>query len=260
MFNLNCSEIYPIKAVHQKWMTKSYSYKNVARPDFGFLYLKKGNMVFSFDDKKLELVPGDIIYLPKDCHYEVFFDISDSPVEDYLINFDVAERETFSMHTSPTVVFNDSNALLLHHFQNARNAYMESSELYFLKAMFYLCIHNVLSLKKSASDALDALLDKAAQMLGESPELSVMDIAKNVGMSRSSLQNKFKKRFGLSPVDYRCKKRIEKVKYLLVTTDMPIKEIADLLGFYDLSYFYRSFEKHCLTTPSTYRKNSLVDI
>jgi len=36
---------------------------------------------------------------------------------------------------------------------------------------------------------------------------------------------------------------------------MPIKEIADELGFYDLSYFYKIFEKHFDVSPKKYRDN-----
>ena len=61
---------------------------------------------------------------------------------------------------------------------------------------------------------------------------------------------------GSSPVEYRTKKRIEKAKLLLETTDIPIKEIVEMLGFYDAAYFYKVFEKSTSLTPKQYRDKS----
>ena len=46
----------------------------------------------------------------------------------------------------------------------------------------------------------------------------------------------------------------EKAKMLLETTDIPIKEISDSLGFYDTAYFYKTFMKAIKITPKEYRK------
>ena len=57
----------------------------------------------------------------------------------------------------------------------------------------------------------------------------------------------------MPPVKYRTVKKLEKAKLFLDTTDMPITEIAEELGFYDLSYFYKVFEEHCSLSPKKYR-------
>ena len=74
-------------------------------------------------------------------------------------------------------------------------------------------------------------------------------------MSRSAFQKRFKESYGLSPVRYRTEKRLERARHYLDTTDMPIKEIAERLTFYDLSYFYKTFEKRFGMPPKKYREN-----
>ena len=58
----------------------------------------------------------------------------------------------------------------------------------------------------------------------------------------------------MPPVEYRSKKRLKKAKLLLETTDMPIKEVSDSLGFYDIAYFYKVFKKTFAITPKEYRE------
>lgn len=63
----------------------------------------------------------------------------------------------------------------------------------------------------------------------------------------------FKHELGTSPLRYINQKKIEKAQLLLLTTDIPVKEVANELGFYDLSYFIRLFKKTVGMTPQDYR-------
>ena len=63
----------------------------------------------------------------------------------------------------------------------------------------------------------------------------------------------FKREVGLSPLRYINQKKVEKAQLLLLTADMPVKEIAYELGFFDLSYFIRLFKKKVGVTPQEYR-------
>ena len=74
--------------------------------------------------------------------------------------------------------------------------------------------------------------------------------------SESNLRVKFKDYMGISPNEYRTKSRIEKAKNLLATSQMSVKEITYLLGFYDESYFYKVFKTETGITPKEYRNTN----
>ena len=254
-FEINCPDLLLHKAIRQIWKVKRYSYQSVSRPDNGFLYLISGSMTFYFEKDFLQVNAGDIIFLPKNCNYDVEFDFTKSTVEDLLINFDVSDREYFSNCKMPMHILNDSSKLLLNSFQDVVEAYMNSSGPYLLKSLFYLCIHRISIYQKQTCDKMSYELEKAARLLSEQGQLSVDAISKSIHMSKSTFQKKFKTTFNMSPIEYRTIKRIEKAKQLLETTDMPIKEIADTLGFYDTAYFYKVFKKYCGVTPKAFQSN-----
>ncbi len=63
----------------------------------------------------------------------------------------------------------------------------------------------------------------------------------------------FKQYFGLSINRYRNQRRIDRAKFLLVTTDKTLEEIAQEIGFDDKYYFSRLFTKYEGISPLKYR-------
>lgn len=243
------------KAISQLWKTKKYSYKSIARLDHGFLYLLNGKITYKFNERKVELKPGDIIYLPRGCHYEVEFDIENGVIEDYLINFDVIGDKAFADIHEPTCILKDCAGALTNAFKDVVNAYNEKDNPFLVNSLFYRCLYSLQTATQYADGNTEQLFfEKAARMVAENVDISVEDIAKDLHISRSAFRKKFIWHFGTSPIKYRNKKRLEKAKQLLEMTDMPIKEISDTLGFYDTAYFYKVFEKTYSITPKGYRE------
>ncbi|WP_145321774.1 AraC family transcriptional regulator [Paenibacillus xylanexedens] len=63
----------------------------------------------------------------------------------------------------------------------------------------------------------------------------------------------FQKIMGLKPNEYVKVSRISAAKNLLVTTDLPIYEIAENVGFSSTSYFIKVFRETTETSPQGYR-------
>lgn len=63
----------------------------------------------------------------------------------------------------------------------------------------------------------------------------------------------FKQEFGISPLQYVNRKKVERAQLLLMTEDWAVKEVAWRLGFTDDSYFIRLFKKVAGVTPQEYR-------
>ena len=85
-------------------------------------------------------------------------------------------------------------------------------------------------------------------------DISLAEVAANVGMSPYHFARLFKQSTGLAPHRYLLQSRIERAKTLLSETALPLAEIAYLLGFSDQSHFTAVFRRLTATTPKAYRQ------
>ncbi len=83
-------------------------------------------------------------------------------------------------------------------------------------------------------------------------DISIDDIAKAVGVSRSHLYRVFMNNVGQSPIDYLTGYRISEACALLKNSQLSIAEIAASVGFFDQFYFSRVFKKAKGVPPSKY--------
>lgn len=84
--------------------------------------------------------------------------------------------------------------------------------------------------------------------------LTMSDLAQYVYVSESHLRLLFRKTMGVSPSDYLCQLRLQRVKELLANTACPLKDIAERSGFQTLNHFSRMFKKYESMSPTEYRK------
>lgn len=84
-------------------------------------------------------------------------------------------------------------------------------------------------------------------------DLSIEAICKQFYISQSKLYKLAKTNLGMGLSDYIRIQRLKKAQKLLLDTDMPITQIAEMVGIYDTNYFIRAFKKQTGTTPLRYR-------
>lgn len=87
-----------------------------------------------------------------------------------------------------------------------------------------------------------------------SSELSLDDIARSAGMSRSYFSTVFRRLNGITVWSYITKKRIELALRYLRESDMSVTEIAGRCGFNSTANFNRSFRMVAHCTPREYRQ------
>ncbi len=86
-------------------------------------------------------------------------------------------------------------------------------------------------------------------------EISVSELAEMSFTSKDHFARVFKSITGMPPSEYIIRKRLEKAKLLLLTTNYRLTEIIQHTGFKTSSYFCRVFKKYTLFTPEEFRKN-----
>ena len=84
-------------------------------------------------------------------------------------------------------------------------------------------------------------------------EFTACTIAQVLALSRAQLDRRIKRLTGKTPSAYLLDRRMTYARELLLTTKMPIAEVAVACGFEDTSYFTRVFKQHYGTTPSGMR-------
>jgi signal transduction histidine kinase/ligand-binding sensor domain-containing protein/DNA-binding response OmpR family regulator len=108
-------------------------------------------------------------------------------------------------------------------------------------------------LEQQSSD--ETLLHTIIQYLEENlsnPQLSVEELSRHVGMSRSSLYSKLLEITGQTPVEYIRSVKLNKAAALLEKTDMNVAQIAYSVGFSTPNYFAKSFKAKFNMLPSEY--------
>ena len=84
--------------------------------------------------------------------------------------------------------------------------------------------------------------------------VTVDEVARSSGLSRRTLEKRFRKLLGRSVLDEIRRVRTDQIAQLLVETDLPVAQIADLLGFADTQHIARYFRAGKHTSPLAYRK------
>ncbi len=86
--------------------------------------------------------------------------------------------------------------------------------------------------------------------------LTLEQLAELASVNKYYLSHAFQKEYGLSPIRYMTRRRIEESCFLLAETDHTLSSIARLLGFSSLSYFSQAFRRIQGMSPMEYRKQS----
>ena len=85
-------------------------------------------------------------------------------------------------------------------------------------------------------------------------DTTIEDLASVACVTKTYFIRLFKQEFGISPLQYINRKKVERAQLLLFTTDRSVKEVAYMLGISDHSYFIRLFRKVTGVTPQDYRR------
>jgi len=87
-----------------------------------------------------------------------------------------------------------------------------------------------------------------------SQPIAVNEIAAYANTSRSALYRAFRRHFGVSPMQYVIRLRIEQAQSLLRSSDTAVADVARSVGFEDPLYFSRAFRAMTGASPSEFRR------
>jgi len=85
-------------------------------------------------------------------------------------------------------------------------------------------------------------------------EVSIADLSKKFNYSQRQIARILKNKTGKTFSQLILEMKISKAKVYLKQTNLPIQEIAELVGYGDLSNFYRYFFKVTGCSPKQFRE------
>lgn len=80
------------------------------------------------------------------------------------------------------------------------------------------------------------------------------ELAQTVGLSTRQLERLFRKYLDQAPTRYYLKLRLDRARYLLLQTSMPILDVALACGFVSASHFSKCYREYFKRTPSEERR------
>ena len=235
--------------LRQCWQRSRYDYRHDPRPDSGLLLVTQGSISFFTEDGQLQANAGDLIFLPKGCHYEAVM----ACAQDYLINFDT---DAEILPPGPVRLLKAAPAQYVDGFRSLVELKLQGRENTFsVNGQFYLLLERIVSDWKSAVlFRKSSILETALPLLADD-ELTVAQVAERCGISESGFRALFRKIMGLPPLQYRLNCKIAKARFLLESTDLSLQQIAEALHFYDEAYFCKLFRQKVGCSPREYAKN-----
>ncbi len=105
--------------------------------------------------------------------------------------------------------------------------------------------------RQTANLDLNTRLDRSRQFMDKnlSRSISLDVLADEASLSKYHYSRLFKATFGMAPMKYLQRKKLEEAHRLLLS-GLRVNEVAVKLGFKDVSYFSNRFKKHFGIRPS----------
>ena len=132
-------------------------------------------------------------------------------------------------------------------------------------------MHALLVKVLTVTDGVDAIVEKPVEephVLGRRIKeyidrhymepITLQSMGEALHISPYYLSHVFKQMSGYSPVQYLLRRRIGEAQTLLITTDLSITRIAEMVGYDTQSYFNLQFTKNVGMPPNKYRQNYIV--
>lgn len=238
--------------------------------------LADGKREFYIENDEYTLVKNDLLLVPAKVLHRTsggsftryLVNFSDEYIDAELLNIiELCQNYKISMSNDETK--NIINIIeLMYDLQEDNSKSAQKNKDFYFKTLFrYLIfslsrLHNFPKVKFVSKNKYSEKTKKVISHINANFKESITldSLCKILYVSKSVLCNDFKKNTGMSIIDYLLKTRLKEAERLLMYTEKPISEVADLCGFSSQQYFYLMFRKHIGTSPSTYRKNNGIFI
>ena len=208
------------------------------------IYENKKHLLHKGDLCMIDLNKKNVIKVLQNNHWEIYFI--------HIVGANT--EEIFS-------VFKQNCGIIKHEFEPVNlitcvESLLKGTNKYDAAVLIYRTLMDALS-QSSTAEYENFGINKAINFIYDyyKEDISIDDICLEIGLSKYHFIRKFKDLVGVSPKQFILELRVKKASDLLVTSKIPLSEIAIKCGFKTTKNLYYSFEKIYGISPKEYQKS-----
>ncbi len=233
------------------------------------IYVYRGLGEYSVDGYHYPIQAGDIVLYNQGSVHELA-PVTEYPVEHYC--FGIAHVQLTGLprghltdvrrgFVRPTDGCPEVRMLsqLLYETAGSGRSYKDNLSAHLLQSLLLLAVNLPSDERSEQSDAEKVLANRIRQYIDVhfAENITLEDIAEALRISPSHASHVYKSVMGLSPIQYVIRCRIGEAQNLLIATDLPVVEIAAMVGYANGNHFNAIFRQKVGMPPAQYRKQYL---
>lgn len=226
-----------------------------------FLFCRIGNINILVDDKEYHLQENEIFFVEpshriiinKGLYSCIFIQFNGSAVDELIYN---------TSFTADNRIVKDDESHYGYYFYKMYHAYHENDKIS-LKCLgvLYELFHE---LTKNSKRIIEDFSIKEKHIIvaknyiyqNYNKEITITDVAKEVGVTSNYLSNIFAEYEKSTPKEYLTSIRMNQAKKMLLTSKYKIKEVGFLVGYKNQLHFSGEFKKYTGLSPLQYIKSN----
>ena len=233
--------------------------KNVICPNSKFYFVISGEICVETENQTLIAKEGDAILIPAGTKHSY-----------HLTELGFAEKYWFhfDLRIGQTNFFDYTDMQLIKHIGNSKQirglceeivneqVSTPSQKLYKSSAILsligiYMESLNYVNVTPTEKDETDKVITFVKKNYSE--KFTLNELSHIANLAPNYFAKKFKEKTGYPPLKYVNILRVERAKFLLEHTNIPINKIMEDVGFYDFAHFTKLFKKETGYSPTKFR-------
>ena len=236
-----------------------------------FLLIQEGNGSIVSRDKSYPMGKGTLCFIGSNKYHYTFPDVPEKYIRSKLFVYSEELEKLSRLLSHNRELYNllgeghIAVALLSEYdLQRAEDIFEELNKLktdpaYFQVKSYSAILDLTVMLSRSMSEKLPYHFDNiqiAVEYINHhiTEDISIDQVCAACYLSKYHFCRLFKKKIGLTVMEYILKTRIAMAKELLCETNMSVTEISEACGFSSISYFSRTFKSETGVSPLQYKK------
>ena len=220
-----------------------------------FVFVLSGETHYAFSDYELTATAGQILYLSKNAGYEmeILSDAYRGVYVDFFFTGDGDEVRKCALFRPGNKSETESvfRKLLNLWITDGAAARLKLTSLAYL--IYADCVgsaenHSSKSAARKIKPAYDYILANYNKNLKGEPGAMC-------GITETHFRRLFKKACGISPVRFINKIRVERAEGLLISSNLTLAQIAEIVGYSDVYYFCKQFKKTTGVAPGAFKRS-----